>query len=188
MFTFFPLLINFILVFLVTCLLTFLVPRAVSALLLDSGLDRASCKFWETVLALLTFCVGIVLSFQSANINIVGIGVTFGAVSFIIGVSVKDIFPNVFASLIIQRMAHYTHGSYVSILTPNTELFGFIEDISTQQTCIRIYDTSLEKLTNRRVYVPNSDMLTTPIAVISDRIKMRYYEEELKKEQSLNAR
>ncbi len=152
-----PLLVAGIVVFLVLLLAASLIRR-----LAERGLARAAAPNAATAIGRLLYVamkalaglIAVTVAFPSMTpgrlISVLGVG------GIAIGFAFKDIFQNLLAGILILLRHPFRIGDEIT----TGEFTGTVEGIEARATFIRTYD-------GRRVIIPNSDVYTKPVTVIS---------------------
>lgn len=106
----------------------------------------------DRVIRIFVLSVGLIISLALVGVNLTALITGFGIFGFIIGFAVRDLVSNFFAGLIILLEKPVEIGDYIEI----DGKYGIIISID-------IRDTILLQNDERRIIVPNAELLTKVI-------------------------
>lgn len=120
----------------------------------DTGAATAIGRIAYIAMIALAALISVTIAFPTMTpgrlISVLGIG------GVAIGFAFKDIFQNLLAGILLLLRHPFRVGDEIT----TGEFTGMVESIETRATFIRTYD-------GRRVIIPNSDVYTKPVTVIS---------------------
>jgi len=129
----------------------------------NRGAARAVGRLLYVAMIALAVLIAVTIAFPSMTpgrlISVLGVG------GIAIGFAFKDIFQNLLAGILLLLRQPFRIGDEIT----TGEFTGTVEDIETRATFIRTYD-------GRRVIIPNGDVYTKPVIVISayDMLRSEY--------------
>lgn len=154
-------------VFFATCLLTVGAPRLIVYILANAGVAKSTRQFISMISGVFIFSAGLVLGFEVAGIPIIGFGVTFGAFSYIAGIGVKDVFPNMIASIALWTSVHHPVGTVLRFTNDAAARRYAIGQTTIHNTVLyEITDQNEVLLTEFRL-VPNADFINQDIVIVN---------------------
>ena len=161
-----PLLVAGVLVFIILLVLSSLIRRGAERALARSSNRSAATAIGRILyifLVGLSVLIAVTVAFPTMTpgrlISVLGIG------GVAIGFAFKDIFQNLLAGILLLLRHPFRVGDEIT----TGEFTGTVESIETRATFIRTYD-------GKRIIIPNSDVYTKPVAVISayDMLRTEY--------------
>ncbi len=129
----------------------------------NRGAATAIGRLLYVAMVALAVLIAVTIAFPSMTpgrlISVLGVG------GVAIGFAFKDIFQNLLAGILLLLRQPFRVGDEIT----TGEFTGTVEDIETRATFIRTYD-------GRRVIIPNGDVYTKPVIVISayDMLRSEY--------------
>lgn len=108
----------------------------------------------ERVLPALTYILGAFLFLETIGIDLTGIWVAFGGLTFVLGFGVKDILANFFSGLILLIDTPFQYGDVISMSDGSTAV---IKNIGLRVTKLYMIDKGCE------IYIPNASLVNKDI-------------------------
>jgi len=128
--------------------------------------DDVLVPLLENTLPVIIYLLGIFFFLQAVGIDLTGLAVLFGAVSFGISYSLKDILQNFFSSLVLLVDTPFQYGDVIQL---GTGELAVIKNIGIRLTKLYLIDTNCEK------FIPNGKLQNDEITNLSRPTHNYYY-------------
>lgn len=120
--------------------------------------DNVLVPILERLLTALTYILGIFLFLESLGIDLTGIWVAFGGLTFVLGFALRDILANFFSGLVLLIDTPFQFGDVIAM--PDNSL-AVIKNIGLRVTKLYLVETDCE------VYIPNAALGSKDIVNLS---------------------
>ena len=120
--------------------------------------DNVLVPILERLLPGLTYILGIFLFLESLGIDLTGIWVAFGGLTFVLGFALRDILANFFSGLVLLIDTPFQFGDVIAM--PDNSI-AVIKNIGLRVTKLYLVETDCE------VYIPNASLGSKDIVNLS---------------------
>ncbi|MEA5594489.1 mechanosensitive ion channel family protein [Rivularia sp. UHCC 0363] len=120
--------------------------------------DNVLVPILERLLPALTYILGTFLFLEALGIDLTGIWVAFGGLTFVLGFALRDILANFFSGLVLLIDTPFEFGDVIAM--PNNS-FAVIKNIGLRVTKLYLVDSDAE------IYIPNASLGSKDIINLS---------------------
>ncbi|MEO1429839.1 MAG: mechanosensitive ion channel family protein [Cyanobacteria bacterium J06633_8] len=120
--------------------------------------DNVLVPILERLLPALTYILGTFLFLEALGIDLTGIWVAFGGLTFVLGFALRDILANFFSGLVLLIDTPFQFGDVIAM--PDTSL-AVIKNIGLRVTKLYLVDSDSE------IYIPNASLGSKDIVNLS---------------------
>ena len=141
-----------IVIFLVGIWLSKKLTRAVVKVLEFRKLDVTIINFTRSLVRVVAIFLFAIIALNTAGVKTASLIAVLGAAGLAIALAFKDTLSNLTSGVLILFYKPCKVGDFI-------EMDGFLGSVEN----INIFNTALDTLDNKRVYIPNTDMITKPL-------------------------
>ncbi len=117
--------------------------------------DDVLVPILERLLPILTYLLGTFLFLETLGIDLTGIWVAFGGLTFVLGFGLRDILANFFSGLVLLIDTPFQFGDVISMT--DTSSMAVIKNIGLRVSKLYLVDSDCE------VYIPNASLVNKDI-------------------------